>query len=59
ERRGQREGPGIYTLAGFNVMSSLTRFPDVALRECTFVTNIFSLYERKHLVQTTEKTRLP
>ncbi|KAF8120499.1 hypothetical protein EV363DRAFT_1279784 [Boletus edulis] len=40
----------------FNVMSSLTRFPDVALPllprpidayvECTFVTNIFSLYEK-------------
>ncbi|KAF8429960.1 hypothetical protein L210DRAFT_949419 [Boletus edulis BED1] len=75
ERRGQRGGPGIYMLAG--VMSSLTRFPDVApaprvlteaaalndayvertLRPGGFVLAGRSI--KKHLVQTTENTRLP
>ncbi|KAF8129745.1 hypothetical protein EV363DRAFT_1336258 [Boletus edulis] len=86
ERRGQRGGPGIYMLAGspdgsvgmLLVMSSLTRFPDVApaprvLTEAAAlndayvertlrpdgVTNIYIYSLRKHLVQTTENTRLP
>ncbi|KAF8123570.1 hypothetical protein EV363DRAFT_1356127 [Boletus edulis] len=95
ERRGQRGGPGIYMLAGspdgsvgmLLVMSSLTRFPDVApaprvlteaaalndayvertlrpvsplnLRRCHEYIYIYIYSLRKHLVQTTENTRLP